>query len=122
MAIKKQNLYSASELIKKLKISDKYLKRILTTLSNSGILRSTQGRYGGFGLAKKPEDITLYEIVASIDNIEKYFGCILGFDECSDENPCSVHQQWAPIRNQIIDFLHNTTMSNVLDNSQILKF
>jgi Rrf2 family protein len=121
MAHKKQVLYSASDLIKELKISDKYLKRILTTLSNNDIIKSVQGRYGGFSLHKDLEKISLFEIVKAVDNIEKYFGCILGFEECSDENPCSLHTKWMPLKTELLAFLENTNMSDVIKNPQIVK-
>ena len=121
MALKKQDLYSASELIKELKISDKYLKRILTTLSNHDIIKSVQGRYGGFGLHKDLEDISLFEIVKAVDNIEKYFGCVLGFEDCSDENPCALHTKWMPLRKELLVFLENTNMSDVIKNPLIIK-
>jgi Rrf2 family protein len=114
-------LYSASDLVKELKISDKYLKRILTTLSNNDIIKSVQGRYGGFSLHKNLEEIRLFEIVKAVDIIEKYFGCVLGFDECSDENPCALHEKWAPLRNELLAFLENTNMSDVIKNPQIVK-
>ncbi len=121
MSLKQQDLYSAADLIKELKISDKYLKRILTTLSNNDIIMSVQGRYGGFALHKDLEEIHLFDIVKAVDNIEKYFGCVLGFEECSDENPCALHIKWVPLRTELLVFLENTNMSDVIKNPQIIK-
>ncbi len=122
MAYDNRQIYPASVLVKKLKISDKYLKRLLTTLSKHGIVRSIQGRYGGFVLDKKPENIFIYDIVAAVENIEKYYGCILGFSECSDENPCPLHEKWAPIRDELINLLKNTSIADVVKNPKIMKF
>jgi Rrf2 family protein len=121
MALKKQDLYSASDLVKELKISDKYLKRILTTLSNNDIIMSVQGRYGGFALHKDLEEICLFDIVKAVDNIEKYFGCVLGFEKCSDENPCALHEKWATLRDELFTFLKNTNMSDITKNPLIIK-
>ncbi len=121
MALKGHELYSASELVKELKISDKYLKRILTTLSNNDIIKSIQGRYGGFALHKDLDKISLLDIIKAVDNVEKYIGCVLGFEECSDKNPCALHSKWVPLRNKLLEFLQNTTMADVIKNPQILK-
>ena len=121
MAIKGKNIYSASSLIDDLKISDKYLKRILTTLSHRKIIISIQGRYGGFKLGKKVNEIFIYDIVASVENIEKYFGCFLGFSECSDENPCSLHSKWAHQRDNLLAFFKSTTISDVIKDPNIIK-
>ncbi|PID88547.1 MAG: transcriptional regulator [Bacteroidia bacterium] len=122
MALKNQELYSASHLIQALDVSDKYLKRILTVLSNHHIIKSVQGRYGGFRLNKSTENIHLYEIINAVEDIDKYLGCVLGFAECSCETPCSLHHNWMPIRQEFTAFLENTSISEVLKNPEVLKF
>ncbi|MBN2615964.1 MAG: Rrf2 family transcriptional regulator [Bacteroidales bacterium] len=114
MAYNKKELYTASELVEALQISDKYLKRILTTLSQHHIIRSIQGRHGGFAITGRPEDITIYDIVAAIEVIDKYYGCVLGFEVCSDEHPCALHKKWAPIRDELVQFLNNNTIADVM--------
>lgn len=47
MAGDDKKLYSSLELHKKLKIPKKYLQRLLTDLSKSGLIKSIQGRSGG---------------------------------------------------------------------------
>jgi len=122
MAYSKGDIYSASSLIKKMNISDKYLKRILTTLSKNGIIQSIQGRYGGFRLSKSIEKISICDIVTAVENKEKYFGCVLGFDECSDQNPCSLHKRWAPIRDELSAFLKENTIGDIIKDPNIMKF
>ncbi len=122
MAVKQQELYSASQLIEALDVSDKYLKRILTTLSNHNVISSVQGRYGGFRLNKNIEDIHLYEIINTVEDVNKYSGCVLGLAECTCDNPCSLHDNWMPVKEELIDFFQKTNISDVIKNPQILKF
>lgn len=122
MALGTDKMYSSARLVDELKLSDKYLKRILTTLSNHGIITSIQGRYGGYVLNKEVTEIKLYDIIKAVENIEKYFGCVLGFEQCSDVNPCSLHLKWIPVRNELYSFLNKTTMDDVMKNPEIMKF
>lgn len=122
MAYEGKELYPASDIYAKLKISDKYLKRILTTLSTHQIIVSIQGRYGGFKMAGDIKEISIYDIVKAVDQVEKYFGCVLGFEECSDEKPCSLHYKWAPLRDELLQFLKSTSLKDVMDNPKLLKF
>ncbi len=122
MALKNQEIYSATQLSEALQVSDKYLKRILTTLSNHAIIQSLQGRYGGFRLNKRINDINLYEIIDAVEDINKYIGCVLGFQYCSEENSCSLHKDWAPIQEKLTKFFKNTTIAEVIKNPSIMKF
>ena len=113
--------YPAGFLVEKLKISDKYLRRLMTDLSRAGFIRSIQGRDGGYVFSKKISEIHLSEIIDAVDSMEKYMGCVLGFGECSDENPCVMHSAWVPVRQKLVDTFRHKTLSD-LDFEKINKF
>ena len=115
LCLKEKELYSAKCLIKKLDISDKYLRKIMTMLSKGGFVNSFRGRYGGYVFAKAPESIYIIDIINTVEGIERYGDCLLGFSECSDENPCAMHEQWSKIRNHIIDMYKNTSLANLAE-------
>ncbi|PSB16166.1 hypothetical protein C7B61_01810 [filamentous cyanobacterium CCP1] len=48
-------------------IPDRYLEQILTSLRRSGIVQSQRGARGGYLLTREPWQITLLEIVSSIE-------------------------------------------------------
>jgi len=52
-----------------------YLAKSLQALMRAGIVDSTPGRYGGYRLARRAEDISLLDIVAAIDGTEPAFRC-----------------------------------------------
>jgi Rrf2 family protein len=94
-----------------------FVAKIFQDLVRKGLLVSAKGRGGGFALATKPSQITLFEIVAVIDGVEDLEACVVGMAKCNDEQPCPQHDQWVPIRGQLREFLLNTTlemMSNTL--------
>ena len=113
MARNPERKYTAKYLIEQLKISDKYLRRILTILSQGGIIKSIQGREGGYTFQKKIQEIFLSDIINTTEGMEKYLGCILGFSECSDENPCSFHAKWITTRTTLIHNLQETSLADL---------
>jgi len=121
MAKSPEELYAARHLIEKLRISDKYLRRLMTDLSKAGFTRSIQGREGGYVFAKNISEIHLSEIIDAVEGMDKYTGCVLGFDNCSDENPCVMHESWIPMREKLLDTLENKTLAD-LNFSNINKF
>ncbi len=121
MAKAPEKRYSARFLVEKLKISDKYLRRLMTDLSKAGFVLSIQGREGGYMFAKSISLIYLSEIVDAVEGMDKYMCCILGFDECSDSNPCVMHNSWLPMREELLNTFKNKTLSS-LNFDNINKF
>jgi len=114
-------VFSAKYLIDTLDVPDKYLRRLMTDLSKSGFIKSMKGRDGGYIFAKNANTIYISQVIDAVEGMDKYEGCIMGFNDCSDDNPCSLHENYAPIKDQLINFLSNTTISELKSN-KVLKF
>ena len=52
-----------------------YLAKIFTKLSKARLVESTEGKGGGFRLAKPADQITVLDIVAAIDGEKSIFDC-----------------------------------------------
>ncbi|MEE9240080.1 MAG: Rrf2 family transcriptional regulator [bacterium] len=90
-----------------------FLAKLLQQLARTGILTSVKGPKGGFGLARRADEITLMEIVAAVDGTEGFNRCAVGLAECSDEAPCPLHDAWKPLRTQICDYLAQETLASL---------
>jgi Rrf2 family protein len=96
---------SIKELTAKLRIPYHFVAKILQSLTRKGFLTSLKGPTGGFALALPPKEITLFQIVEAIDGTDLIRRCVLGFPECSGENPCAVHETWGALREEIHQML-----------------
>ena len=67
---------SASELEKGISVSGKYLERIMRMLSARGIVTATRGVQGGYSLAKPPKEITVGEIVRTLEDDMEIIKCV----------------------------------------------
>jgi len=92
-----------------------YLGKLLQTLSRSGLLESRKGVGGGFRIAGDPETISLRQILEPIEHLERWEGCFLGLPECSDDEPCAVHDRWGELRTAYLTFLSETTIASVVE-------
>ena len=111
MATHDCELYSTNFLSEELKIPHKYLSRIMTDLVRSELIESIKGRSGGFRIAKPLDQISLLDIYTAVEGREFLTSCILGFKECSDENPCALHFIWEKSRSQMLKILQDTTLA-----------
>ena len=106
LALKPQGeMTSIKELTKNLTIPYHFVAKILQQLTYKGLLASMKGPTGGFALAMPAKEITLFHIVEAIDGVAFTNSCLLGFSECSGKNPCSVHDQWAGLRESMYQML-----------------
>ncbi|MGB2869962.1 MAG: Rrf2 family transcriptional regulator [Bacteroidota bacterium] len=104
---------SMKELTRRLDIPYHFVAKILQQLTYKGLLASMKGPSGGFRLALAAKEITLFHIVEAIDGVAFTNSCMLGFSECSGKNPCSVHDQWAGLREEIYQMLVRKNISEM---------
>lgn len=90
-----------------------YLGKLMQSLSQEGILESQKGKGGGFRLARAPEAISLYDVIEPIEHVSRWNGCFLGRGRCSDDTPCPVHRRWGKLRDAYLQFLRDTTISDL---------
>src|SRR5690606_30893723 len=83
--------------------------KILQTLSRNRIISSQKGVHGGFYLEKYQTDMKLIDIVEAIDGKTLFTGCGLGLKQCSEAEPCPIHDKFKVIRNSLKKMLEQTT-------------
>lgn len=88
-----------------------FTAKILQALVHHEIVNSMKGPSGGFGVDKnRLSRIKLSHIVEAIDGNSIYKGCGLGLPECSEKEPCPVHEKFKIIRNELRMMLEKTSL------------
>ena len=75
--------------------------KILQTLVRKKILSSAKGPNGGFYIGQS-EGLFLIDIIRAIDGNGLFVSCVLGLEKCSGTQPCPMHEQVKPIRDQLL--------------------
>lgn len=102
----------------------KFLEQILLALKNGGLLRSKRGVGGGYQLQKPPTKITLAEIIQLIDGPFEPIACVAAVGkpmvpcECGIPGGCGLAQTLAILRNDVSDWLTETTLAHVLEREK----
>ena len=91
-----------------------YLGKLLQTLARYGLVEPQKGIGGGFRLAKSTKHVTLFDIVDPFEQLSRWHGCILGRKECSDSDPCAVHEKWKAARTAYLRLLQTTTIADLV--------
>lgn len=101
------------EIARQERIPEAVLGKVLQELVRKGLLKSRRGPGGGFRLARRPELITLRDVVAAIDGLDQFLECAVGLERCSDDSPCPLHDTWKHIRAQMMDYLEATNFATM---------
>lgn len=101
----------------RLEVPRNYLSKTLHRLAKEGILDSSRGPHGGFQLSIPPSELTLQEVVAPFDEAETRRQCLLGRNLCSDDHPCAAHHRWKELARQVAEFFQETTVAQILDET-----
>lgn len=103
----------AQDLALEIGIPANYLTKILHTMTRARLLRSQRGRQGGFRLARRPEAISLLEVVSLFEEPHFLSYCLLGTGSCPADRPCLAHQRWLAAVEAIFRFLDGTTLADI---------
>ena len=94
-----------------------FLAKILQQLAKHKILNSVKGPNGGFSLKKKPESITMLDIVKIIDGDNLFKNCLIHEGACNDvrksRKACPVHDDYSVIRSKIDGLFRNKTIADL---------
>lgn len=100
----------AMSIAKKIDAPANYLGKLLQSLALRGFIVSRKGKGGGFRLEKNPRRISLFDVVAAMEDVDKWSKCFLGRKQCLDSSPCRVHNQWRQVKEMNRKFLENINL------------
>lgn len=108
-----ERLYSANELAAELGLALPTVSKLLKTLSNAGLLQSHRGAKGGYSLSRRPDEITVAQIVAAIEGPISLTECSHGEGLCHQETACTIRSNWQRINIAVHDALERVSLAEL---------
>jgi Rrf2 family protein len=108
------------------RIPRKFLEAILVEMKKDGILRSKQGKSGGYFLNQAANEIKLGHIIRLIDGPIALVQCVSykyykACDECLDESTCGLKVIMADVREATNKVLNKVSLADLLQNEKLLR-
>nr|WP_067054038.1 Rrf2 family transcriptional regulator [Mucilaginibacter sp. L294] len=100
------------EIAEKIDSPESFLAKILQDLGRKGLISSAKGPHGGFYIEESELSRPLSDIVEAVDGHSLFTGCALGLKQCSEINPCPLHNEFKEIRSRIRQLLDSSTIGN----------
>jgi len=105
------------EISKRQDISVKYLEQLIRPLKQANMVNSVRGPKGGHLLTKKPEEITLGQIVRLFEGQSELVECISNPEKCSMSDDCQVRLAWGDATRVLYEKLDSTTIADLMDGN-----
>ncbi len=86
-----------------------FVAKLLSALSQAGIVSGSPGPGGGYALAKNPADIRLRDVWLVFERPEPERECPFGDERCRADQPCPLHQRIQRVHHAIDTLLDETT-------------
>ncbi len=96
------------------KIPVKYLEQILRTLKLAGIVKSMRGPKGGHLLDKKPEDLSLGQIVRLFEGQTDLVECVSSPEKCDMASECLVRNAWYDATSVLYEKLDGISIADLI--------
>jgi Rrf2 family transcriptional regulator, iron-sulfur cluster assembly transcription factor len=112
-----------SEVARRQNISIKYLEQLVRKLKQAGMIKSQRGPYGGHSLAKPPSDITVGDIVRTLEESTAITDCAETDDRqcgiCNQAGDCLSRWVWVEASQAMFECLDNITVADLLQHRPV---
>ena len=99
-------------------LSPAYVEKLLRLLAKGGLIHSVRGIHGGYLLNRKPEEVTLWEVVKALGNVptteeicDRHTG---NRTSCVHLDDCCIRSAWATLTHAIEGFMGKVHISDLI--------
>ncbi len=104
-----------SEVERHEEISLRYLEQIIRMLKPTGFLLSQRGKYGGYQLAKRPDEIIMADIVEHLEGDLAPIACLGPNKPCARHVDCPTLPMWKELQELLLTYLGKKTLQDIVD-------
>lgn len=115
LACRKDSGYvQLGEIARRLDVSMKYLEQIILPLKRAKYVESIRGAKGGHRLAKKPEDISVGEVVSLLEGGPDLVACLSVPGYCDRLDSCKTRNLWRDASMAFFEKLNKVTLADLV--------
>ena len=102
----------------------RFLEHILLEVRNAGVIASTRGRSGGYTLIKRPSEVSISELLRTIDGPIEPLPCLSRrayqrCEDCVDEATCRIRKVFAEVFWSYLLIIESLTLEDMLRSGTV---
>jgi Rrf2 family iron-sulfur cluster assembly transcriptional regulator len=105
-------------------ISPRYLEQIFQELKRGGLLKSRRGPQGGYFLSRKPQEITVQQVITAAEGEMALVNCVKSGKDCKKacefDNECVTQKIWQEASKRLNDYLDSVTLKDLCDQAKAM--
>ena len=109
------------DIAKRQDVSVKYLEQIIIPLKKAHYIESVRGSKGGHSLTKPPEEITVGEIVAVLEQGTGLVECVADTTVCERADICPTRLLWKEASEAMFDRLEAVTLADLVERAKAME-
>jgi len=112
-----------SEIAKAQAIPVRFLEVILNQLKQGGFVQSRRGVEGGYSLARKPDNITVGEVIQFVEGPLAPVDCMVGGNsaKCSLNGSCVFLGFWKRVEKAATDVYGQTSFQDLINDEAVMQ-
>lgn len=101
-------------------LSIKYLEQVMNPLRVSGFVSTQKGSRGGYRLIKSPDQVTLYELIYSVEGSLAPVECVDNPKICDRVDSCVTRDVWGRMHQVVLRELQSVTLADLAEEQRKL--
>jgi Rrf2 family protein len=112
LAYNQPNLVSSEQLALSIKTNASFIRKLVVSLSNAGLVESVRGKAGGIRLAKNPKEITLDQIYKAVTD-----NTLMPLPDKTPNKSCAISCGMGDVLNKISTEIEEHTLKQLAKKS-----
>ncbi len=108
-----KGLMPVREISERAEIPRKFLDQLLLQLKKAGIVRSTQGSFGGYSLIRDPVSLKMDEVMEALNGPLVVAECLENEHPCRKKKICEVYFLSRSIEKMLVGYLNALSLKNI---------
>ena len=92
------------------------VSKILKALARSGLLVSHRGAKGGYSLARRPEDVSVGDVIGALEGPVGITECASSPGSCDQESTCPISSRWQEISETVREYLERIPITHLINS------
>ena len=96
-------------------IPEAYLEQLMAPLRRDGLVKSVRGAQGGYLLSRSPSEITIGQVLRTLEGDLAIIECLIEEDACDKADGCPTRKVWKQVRDGLNSVVDGITLQDMLE-------